>query len=87
MNTIINELKNNSQFKRFMVPIDESADFRDAVYFLRDDGTFVFTEGYYHRIELPGKRESSIRTSFTSPSIPLNPFRTISGKSFSGGPT
>lgn len=51
MNPLLAELKANEKFRRFLVPVDEGEDFRDATYFLRDDGTFVFSEGYYHGIE------------------------------------
>lgn len=53
MNRIISALKKNSKYPRFVTPIDESKDFRDATYFLRSDGTFVFSEGYYHQMEKP----------------------------------
>ena len=67
---IIEELKKNPDFERFMVPIDESEDFRDAVYFLRDDGTFVFSEGYYHQIEKP-REERKVNSHIFY--VPWNP--------------
>jgi predicted nucleotidyltransferase len=51
MNPRIEQLQANEKFRRFLVPLDEREDFRDATYFLRDDGTFIFSEGYYHGIE------------------------------------
>ena len=74
MNKIIQELKNNRQFNHFLAPIDESTDFRDAVYFLRDDGTFVFTEGYYHRIEQP-REERKLNTHIFY--VPFDPARPV----------
>ena len=50
---IIEKLRKSPKFSRFITPIDESEDFRDAIYFLREDGTFIFSEGYYHQIEKP----------------------------------
>lgn len=50
---IISRLRENPKFHRFLEPVDLSADFRDATYFLRNDGTMVFSEGYYHGIEKP----------------------------------
>lgn len=53
MNPIIEEMRKTSKFHRFLEPVDESVDFRDATYFLRNDGTMVFSEGYYHEFEKP----------------------------------
>lgn len=58
MNQTITEMEKNPKFHRFLEPIDESADFRDATYFLRNDGTMVFSEGYYHQIERPREERS-----------------------------
>ena len=58
MNPIIERMKENEKFKRFLVAVDEKEDFRDATYFLRDDGSFIFSEGYCHGIEKPrGERK------------------------------
>lgn len=53
MDPVIEELKRSPKLSRFLMPVDESEDFRDATYFLREDGTFVFSEGYYHQFEKP----------------------------------
>jgi len=53
VNKTINEMEKNPKFHRFLEPVDESMDFRDATYFLRNDGTMVFSEGYYHEFEKP----------------------------------
>ena len=53
MNQIIERMKENPKFEQFIQPVDESIDFRDATYFLREDGTLVFSEGYYHQFEKP----------------------------------
>jgi hypothetical protein len=55
MPDIISKLRENPKFHRFLEPVDLSADFRDATYFLRNDGTMVFSEGYYHGIEKPAE--------------------------------
>ena len=52
MSKIVEKLKANEKYSDFIVPIDERTEFRDATYFLREDGTFVFSEGYCHE---PGK--------------------------------
>jgi len=58
MQDTIARMRENPKFHRFIQPVDTSADFRDATYFLRNDGTMVFSEGYYHGIEKPaGERE------------------------------
>ncbi|MDP8215443.1 MAG: hypothetical protein RAO92_08365 [Candidatus Euphemobacter frigidus] len=53
MNQTISAMDKNPKFHRFLEPLDESRDFLDATYFLRNDGTMVFSEGYYHEIEKP----------------------------------
>lgn len=53
MNQTIEKMKENPKFDRFLEPVDESTDFRDATYFLRNDGTMIFSEGYYHQFEKP----------------------------------
>ena len=73
MNPIIDQIKKNPKFARFTVPIDESQDFRDAVYFLREDGTFVFSEGYYHQIEKPRKERRINSHIFYVPFQPGRP--------------
>jgi hypothetical protein len=49
----IEKLKRHEKFAEFIVPIDEKTEFRDATYFLRKDGTFVFGEGYCHTPDRP----------------------------------
>jgi hypothetical protein len=44
----IDKLKKSGKFGDFAVPISEKLEFRDATYFLRNDGTFIFSEGYCH---------------------------------------
>ena len=70
MNPIIEELKKNHAFTRFIRPIDESRDFRDATFFLREDGTFIFSEGYYHQIEKPRKERKVLGGIFYIPLVP-----------------
>ena len=53
MREVIEKMRQNPKFPRFLRPVDTSTDFRDATYFLRNDGTMVFSEGYYHGIEKP----------------------------------
>ncbi|MDP8248770.1 MAG: hypothetical protein P9M00_11570 [Candidatus Tritonobacter lacicola] len=69
---IIKKMKESPKFSRFMVPIDESVDFRDAIYFLRDDGTFIFSEGYYHQIEKPREERRINSHIFYVPRDPVN---------------
>lgn len=70
MNPIIDELKKDPDFDRFIRPVDENQDFRDAVYFLRDDGTFIFSEGYYHQVEKPRKERRLNSHIFYVPILP-----------------
>jgi len=70
MNPIIDELKKNPDFDRFIRPIDESQDFRDATFFLRDDGSFIFAEGYYHQIEKPRQERKVLGGIFYIPLLP-----------------
>lgn len=51
--SVIDEMKRHKRFGDFFVPIDEKTEFRDATYFLRNDGTFVFSEGYCHTPDRP----------------------------------
>ena len=51
MHKAIARMRENPKFQRYLQPIDLNTDFRDATYFLRSDGTLVFSEGYYHGIE------------------------------------
>ncbi|MDD5557993.1 MAG: hypothetical protein PHN82_12215 [bacterium] len=53
MNPIIERLKKDGKFPQFILPVDERTEFRDATYFLRNDGTFVFSEGYCHAPDRP----------------------------------
>jgi len=53
MHEIIEKMRAHDKFAEFFVPVDEKTDFRDATYFLREDGTFVFSEGYCHEPEMP----------------------------------
>lgn len=52
MHEIIDRMQSHEKFRDFFSPLDESCEFRDATYFLREDGTFVFSEGYCHE---PGR--------------------------------
>jgi predicted nucleotidyltransferase len=73
MKKIIEGLRGDRQFNHFMAPLDESADFRDATYFLRDDGTFVFSEGYYHQFEKPREERMLNCHIFYVPFDPARP--------------
>jgi len=53
MNQTIEKIKESPDFPDFFRPRDDNADFVDATYFLRRDGTFIFSEGYYHSRENP----------------------------------
>ncbi|MCX6355840.1 MAG: hypothetical protein NTZ78_13205 [Candidatus Aureabacteria bacterium] len=48
MDSVIQKMQKHEKFADFFVPIDGATEFRDATYFLREDGTFVFSEGYCH---------------------------------------
>ena len=48
MNRALEKIQESSGFPDFFRPRDDSADFVDATYFLRRDGTFIFSEGYFH---------------------------------------
>ncbi len=45
---VVEKLQEDELFSEFMVPIDDKIEFRDATYYLREDGTFVFSQGYCH---------------------------------------
>jgi hypothetical protein len=51
--SVIDGMKRHGKFGDFFVPIDEKTEFRDATYFLRNDGTFIFSEGYCHAPDHP----------------------------------
>ncbi|MCX6356799.1 MAG: hypothetical protein NT045_02810 [Candidatus Aureabacteria bacterium] len=53
MNPIISRMQKHPKFADFFLPLDEKTDVRDATYFLRQDGTFCFSEGYCHEPQLP----------------------------------
>ncbi|HOO77178.1 MAG TPA: hypothetical protein PK636_03740 [bacterium] len=49
----VDALRRDPDFSDFFTPLDTGSDFVDATYFLRRDGTLVFSEGYYHEFEKP----------------------------------
>lgn len=53
MHEIIEKMRGHDKFGEFIAPVDEGNEFRDATYFLREDGTFVFSEGYCHEPDKP----------------------------------
>ena len=53
MNDIVSKMKHHETFGDFCVPIGEKTEFRDAMYFLRRDATFIFSEGYCHAPDRP----------------------------------
>ncbi len=73
MKKIVSELAQDPKYPRFITPLDESTDFRDATYFLRSDGTFVFSEGYYHQLEKPRSERKLISHIVFAPRDPRNP--------------
>jgi len=73
MNKIIEELRKSPKFERFLAPIEESEDFRDATYFMREDGTFIFSEGYYHQFEKPREKRRIISHIVFMPRDQKNP--------------
>jgi len=44
----LEKMTQSDKYSSFAVPIDGRTEFRDATYFLRDDGVFAFSEGYCH---------------------------------------
>ncbi len=74
MNKVIEEMKKHPRFTRFCLPIDTSEDFRDATYFLNEDGNFIFSEGYYHQIEKPLEDRMLNGHYFY---VPLDPNKTV----------
>ncbi len=60
MTQTITRMQENPKFHRFLEPVDTTIDFRDATYFLREDGSMVFSEGYYHQIEKPLEERSVV---------------------------
>jgi len=53
MNDAVTRMRTHEKFINFFLPIDDKTEFRDATYFLRNDGTFIFSEGYCHTPDLP----------------------------------
>lgn len=49
----LDEMTSDPVFRKFALPFDDRTDVRDATYFLRKDGSFVFAEGYYHEQDRP----------------------------------
>ena len=45
---LVARLKTHPDFRDFVVPIGDLGEIRDATFFLRDDGLFAFSEGYWH---------------------------------------
>ncbi len=74
VNPIIEKMRKDPEFSRFALPINADDDFRDAMYFLKDDGTFIFTEGYYHQIEKP-REERIVNAHYFY--VLLDPSRTV----------
>ncbi|MFH1037960.1 MAG: hypothetical protein V1789_04720 [PVC group bacterium] len=74
MNPIIEKMRKDPEYSRYALPINEDEDFRDAMYFLKDDGTFIFSEGYYHQIEKP-REERIVNSHYFY--VPLDPARKV----------
>lgn len=53
-------LSRHADWRDFFVPSAQAAEFRDATYYLRRDGTLVFSEGYYHQAEKPAPERKLI---------------------------
>jgi len=53
MDPIIRKMMKHEKFGDFFVPVDDKMEFRDATYFLRRDGTMIFSEGYCHQPDRP----------------------------------
>ena len=49
----LKKMMRSEKYSSFAVPIDDLAEIRDATYFLREDGTFAFSEGYCHEPNRP----------------------------------
>jgi len=49
----LKKMMGSEKYSSFAVPVDDPAEIRDATYFLRDDGTFAFSEGYCHEPNSP----------------------------------
>ncbi|MDP8214378.1 MAG: hypothetical protein RAO92_01435 [Candidatus Euphemobacter frigidus] len=47
----VDKLRQDELFADFLAPIEGYTEFRDATYFLREDGNFVFSQGYYHPVD------------------------------------
>jgi len=45
---LMEQVRRNSDFKDFVVPLSELKEIRDATFFLRGDGLLAFAEGYSH---------------------------------------
>jgi len=53
MTSVIENMKKHPLFSKFAVPVTPDTDFRDATYYLRNDGSFIFAEAYYHDQDKP----------------------------------
>ena len=49
----LEKMMRSEKYASFAVPVDEQTEFRDATYFLREDGVFAFSEGYCHEPNRP----------------------------------
>ncbi len=47
----IDRMRQSDLFSDFIVPMEDYTAFRDATYFLRHDGNFIFSQGYYHPVD------------------------------------
>ena len=84
LNPIIARMKADPNFAQFLVPLEEDHDFRDATYFLREDGTFIFSEGYYHQIEKPRPERNVISHVVYAPRDPEHPLPDYTHKTLFG---
>lgn len=87
LNPIITRMKTDPNLAQFLLPLEEKQDFRDATYFLREDGTFIFSEGYYHQFEKPRPERNLLSHIVYAPRDPEHPLpdythKTIFGQDF-----
>ncbi|MFH1037192.1 MAG: hypothetical protein V1789_00795 [PVC group bacterium] len=47
----VEKLRQSDLFPDFCLPMEDYSEFRDATYFLREDGNFIFSQGYYHPVD------------------------------------
>jgi len=84
MNETIQAMRRDPGFADFFVPLQDETKFIDATYFLRRDGTLVFSEGYYHEFDKPRAEQRLISHIVYAPISPDSPAPAYTRKTLFG---